>query len=1104
MLWDFTYFYIEKEGSWFHYCGKKFWEVEKMKIGLKKFKKLRNVLAVGLTAVLAVGTFQLAPNMRTTAKAAGNAENFTMMLDDIVKGDIVATGDYKFGDSVLTLVGKGAEQYTVKAGKTVTVNGKVYNSYTAGKRHNDSNNIPTIPKAGDGTLTIFTPAAKGTLTVYFNTTSFLRVHDYNTSDGSKIGYKDTKTGITSYTFEVLPGHTYVMSTTGKTNNMFYAGYKYIVDKIVSTPIEINNVDAKISDSLEISVVDAELGGNPVKLTNGSNAEFLEGHTYKLSTNDGGVKATVNDSDTFLATGEGLVISLYDVPDVAIEGKITGTPAGTVTELVFENMVNGFKYNAQVAGDSYTCNLKPGEYNTSVVTTNGGITHDRVSVKSEGNNVNEVYVELPATETEAVPFKSEINVPGDYDSLNDASDAILNMKDRPEGEAGRVTINLTDDIFEQTVMAASYVTLKGNDHMISWYYGVGTLYYSVDPKTGLYNETLARDKYTFAEGNGSLWGGVFIVRGDNFIAEDTTFKNTYNYELTEAEKTDIAGTTLSVSRLADGADVTSYAYKERSNAFYIEADNIECYNCKILSSQDTLGRNGSANNNYHTYFRDCVIGGNTDYICGEFAAIFDNCELQWKSFKDTENKAEENNAKVGYIVAPKTSPYVFRDCKVTTDGVGTGVTGYYGRTWGANSNCSFIRTQTNGYIKAEGWGEMNIGDGETAVFKEYANLSGEETFVSNGAFSKADNQTEDSVASYVESEKNSAIGPVLNGWVPTHYVMRFDADYTGIQKALERAGNIADATIYVDFEPVMAAAEMAQKCKFEKKYKIDQQAIVDSIAKALNDAIDALVLKDADYTNVNAALAKADKLTVSEYKDFSAVKAAVDAVVKDLKITEQSKVDAMAKAITDAIDALEKKSEESNKDTTDDENEKTEVTGDAASSVVDTAISEDAEIKNAVGETVDSSEVKVQVKTSSEETIAEIKELIKKNEIIVSENAVTKFFDIDLVDGSGTVVKLSNGKVRITLAKDDSIDYSKVDVLVYHIKDDGSVEKMDVTVTDGKVTFDTTSFSPFMVVYEPKADVATGDSSAVAMYALLALMAVLAMMGMVYADKKRRA
>ena len=66
-------------------------------------------------------------------------------------------------------------------------------------------------------------------------------------------------------------------------------------------------------------------------------------------------------------------------------------------------------------------------------------------------------------------------------------------------------------------------------------------------------------------------------------------NTYNYYLTEAEKTDIAGSNLSVDRLAEGADVSDYKFKERSNAFYIDADNIEVFNCSILSSQDTLGR-----------------------------------------------------------------------------------------------------------------------------------------------------------------------------------------------------------------------------------------------------------------------------------------------------------------------------------------------------------------------------------------------------------------------------------------------------------------------------------------------------------------------------------
>ena len=856
---------------------------------------------------------------------AGEAESFTMMLDDIAKDGVVATGDYKYGESTLTLVGQGETQYTVKSGKKVTVDGKEYDSYTAGKRHADSNNIPTIPVAGDGTLTIFTPAAKGTLTVYFNSSSFLRVHDYNTADGSKNGYTDTDTGITSYTFAVIPGHTYVMSTTGKTNNMFYAGYQYIVDKEVSVPVKFNNVDAKVSDSLEVSVVDANLGGSEIKLTDGANADLLEGHTYKLSTNDGGVRAAVGDSDTFTVTGEAIVVSLYDVPDVTVEGKITGTPEGTVTELSLVNMVNGREYKATVSGDTYTCTLKPGEYNTNVVTTNGGVTHDRVSVKTEGTTVNEVYVELPAKEAEPAAFKSEINVPEDYATLNEASDAILNMQDRPEGEAGRVTINLNTDIFEQTVMAAPYVTLKGNNHTISWYYGVGTNYYSVDPVTGLYNEVLARDKYSYAEGNGSLWGGVFIVRGNNFIAEDTTFKNTYNYEVTEAEKTDIAGSTLAVDRLAENADVTAYVYKERSNAFYIDADNIECYNCKILSSQDTLGRNGSANYNYHTYFRDCVIGGNVDYICGEFAAVFDNCELQWKTYKDDEKDAAKNNAKLGYITAAKTSPYVFRDCKVTTDGVSTGtVTGYYGRTWGASSNVTFIRTQTNGYILEAGWGEMSTGDGKTAIFKEYANLSGENAFVSNGEFSKADNQTEAAVADYIETDKVSAVNTVL-GWIPVHY-----------------AYDIKPVEVVTPAESDVKAVEVSDDVKFV------------------------------------------------------------------------------------------------------DENNNGVATG----------------------------SVSIAKETASEEQVAAVKEAAASAENVnITDKA--EIVDISLKNEEGNVIKLSNGTLKISLKKDADVDYTKYTVVVYHLKDDNTLEKLDVTVSDDAISFVTGGLSPFVIDY---VEVQSGDDN----------------------------
>mgnify|MGYP000771130324 CR=1 FL=1 len=60
---------------------------------------------------------------------------------------------------------------------------------------------------------------------------------------------------------------------------------------------------------------------------------------------------------------------------------------------------------------------------------------------------------------------------------------------------------------------------------------------------------------------------------------------------------------------------------------------------------------------------------------------------------------------------------------------------------------------------------------------------------------------------------------------------------------------------------------------------------------------------ADYTAVDAAIEKANALNENNYRNFSAVKAALDAVVRDKNITEQSEVDAMAQAIEGAINAL---------------------------------------------------------------------------------------------------------------------------------------------------------------------------------------------------------
>ena len=86
----------------------------------------------------------------------------------------------------------------------------------------------------------------------------------------------------------------------------------------------------------------------------------------------------------------------------------------------------------------------------------------------------------------------------------------------------------------------------------------------------------------------------------------------------------------------------------------------------------------------------------------------------------------------------------------------------------------------------------------------------------------------------------------------------------------------------------------------------------TVAKLLGNAFvqhgdfPALSIEPADYSKVDAAIAKADKLNRDEYKDFSAVEAAVRAVVRGKTFKEQDDVDAMAKAIEDAIAALQYK------------------------------------------------------------------------------------------------------------------------------------------------------------------------------------------------------
>ena len=213
---------------------------------------------------------------------------------------------------------------------------------------------------------------------------------------------------------------------------------------------------------------------------------------------------------------------------------------------------------------------------------------------------------------------------------------------------------------------------------------------------------------------------------------------------------------------------------------------------------------------------------------------------------------------------------------------------------------------------------------TAIFKEYANLSGENAFVSNGEFSKADNQTEAAVADYIETDKVSAVNTVL-GWIPVHY-----------------AYDIKPVEVVTPAESDVKAVEVSDDVKFV------------------------------------------------------------------------------------------------------DENNNGVATG----------------------------SVSIAKETASEEQVAAVKEAAASAENVnITDKA--EIVDISLKNEEGNVIKLSNGTLKISLKKDADVDYTKYTVVVYHLKDDNTLEKLDVTVSDDAISFVTGGLSPFVIDY---VEVQSGDDN----------------------------
>ena len=197
-----------------------------------------------------------------------------------------------------------------------------------------------------------------------------------------------------------------------------------------------------------------------------------------------------------------------------------------------------------------------------------------------------------------------------------------------------------------------------------------------PFISLIGESAENTKLTFDLTNkiaGSTSASYsFYVGGHDFYAENITFEN-------------------------------SYGKGSQAVAVLTDADRLIFKNCKFIGWQDTLyAKNG------RQYFENCYIEGAVDFIFGQAAAVFENCEIH--------SKAD------GFIAAPmrfaadEASGLVFDNCKLTAENTDKGV--FLARPWRDYGRTVFLNTKMDAFVRPEGWNNWLPEREKTAYFAEY--------------------------------------------------------------------------------------------------------------------------------------------------------------------------------------------------------------------------------------------------------------------------------------------------------------------------------------------------------------------------------------------------
>ncbi|XP_027356628.1 putative pectinesterase/pectinesterase inhibitor 24 [Abrus precatorius] len=179
-----------------------------------------------------------------------------------------------------------------------------------------------------------------------------------------------------------------------------------------------------------------------------------------------------------------------------------------------------------------------------------------------------------------------------------------------------------------------------------------------------NVTIVSGSLNFVDGTPTFSSATFAVFGKNFIARDMGFRNTAGPQ------------------------------KHQAVALMTSADQAVYYRCQIDAFQDSLYAHSN-----RQFYRECNIYGTVDFIFGNSAVVFQNCNILPK----VPMQGQQNTITAQGKTDPNMNTGIsIQNCSISPFGNLSSVHTYLGRPWKNYSTTVFIQSTLGSFIDSNGW------------------------------------------------------------------------------------------------------------------------------------------------------------------------------------------------------------------------------------------------------------------------------------------------------------------------------------------------------------------------------------------------------------------